>query len=142
MEVKGQQRFTAIDPRPTNYELSFPFALASPDKDIPVITTTPFQWQGSSVMIKNELGSHRLQIFNVDGQLEFSNIGYYDEVTGQVIISALDVETNLLPVMIKVSAVPANSSTIRPLRNYIIELDETASRTRAIIDEGTTKVTL
>lgn len=142
MEVKGQQRFTAFDPRPTNYDLSFPFTLAAPDNDTHVITSSPFRWQGESVIIKNELGSHKLQLFTLDGELAFGNVGYYDQANGQVLIKALDVETNLQPVLIKVSAVPANSSTIRPLRNYIIELDESVSTTRALIDEGTTKVKL
>lgn len=145
MVVKGQQRFSAFDPRPTNYDISFPFTLAAPDNDDHVITSTPFRWQGESVVIKNELGSHKLQLFTLDGELAFGNVGYYDQANGQVSIRALDVETNPASsqiVIIKVSAVPANSSTIRPLRNYIIELDESVSTTRALIDEGTTKVKL
>lgn len=142
MEVKGQQRFTAFDPRPTNYDISFPFTLAAPDNDTHVITSSPFTWQGESVIIKNELGSHKLQLFTLDGELAFGNVGHYDQANGQVLIKSLEVETNLRPVSIKVSAIPANSSTIRPLRNYIIELDESVSTTRAMIDEGTTKVTL
>jgi hypothetical protein len=142
MEVKGQQRITVIEPRALSHVIDYPFALASPDKDVNTVTTSPFLWQGKNVIIKNELGSHKLQIFNLDGELEFSNIGYYDEAKGQVLINALEVQTNLLPVEIKISVVPANSSTIRPLRNYIIELDEGLSTSRAIIDEGTIKVTL
>ena len=142
MDVKGQQRFIAFDPRPTNYEVQFPFALATPDKDDHVISTSPFLWQGSTVVIKNELGSHRLQIFNLDNQVEFKNIGYYDESLGKVVIQALEIDTNLQPVEIKVSASPANASTIKPLRNYIIELDETLSTSTALIDEETIKVSL
>ena len=142
MEVKGQQRFTTIIPVEEDYVLNFPFALASPDKDSHVITSSVFEWKGGSVIIKNELGSHKLQIFNLNGELEFSNIGYYDQATGKVHLKSLAVDTNGRPVEIKISAVPANSSTIRPLRNYIIELDESVSTTRALIDEGTIKVSL
>jgi hypothetical protein len=142
MEVKGQQRFVTIVPVAEDYTLSFPFALASPDKDDHVITSSVFEWQGQSVIIKNELGSHKLQIFNLNGELEFGNIGYYDQATGKVYLKSLAVDTNGRPVEIKISAVPANSSTIRPLRNYIIELDESVSTTRALIDEGTIKVSL
>lgn len=142
MVVKGQQRITVIEPLPISHVVNYPFALASPDKDTHTITTSSFLWQGKNVVIKNELGSHKLQIFNLDGDLEFGNIGHYDEAKGQVLISGLEVQTNDLPVEIKISVVPANSSTIRPLRNYIIELDESVSTTRALVDEGTIKVSL
>ena len=142
MEVRGQQRFTTIVPVEQNYEVSFPFALSSPDKDTHVITSSVFDWQGGSVVIKNELGSHKLQLFNLDGELEFGNIGHYDQATGKVYLKNLAIDTNDRPVTVKISAVPANSSTIRPLRNYIIELDESVSTTNALIDEGTIKVSL
>jgi hypothetical protein len=43
---------------------------------------------------------------------------------------------------IKISATPANQSTVTPLRNYIITLDEEVSSVISRIDTGEIKVTL
>ena len=37
-------------------------------------------------------------------------------------------------ILLKISAVPANESTIRPLRNYVIDIDSGLSFAKAQID--------
>ena len=43
---------------------------------------------------------------------------------------------------IKVSVTPANQSTIRPLRNFVIDIDTDASISSALLDFQNTKTTL
>ena len=43
---------------------------------------------------------------------------------------------------IKISASPANQSTIRPLRNFVLDIDKTKSSTTAIVDFQNTLTTL
>ena len=42
----------------------------------------------------------------------------------------------------KVSAIPNEQSTIRPLRQYIIRHDDTVSASSAVIDNQNTKTTI
>ena len=58
-----------------------------------------------------------------------------------VFFSALAVE-DIGSVVLKVSVVPANTSTIRPLRNYIINLDDDALSAKSVIDLQSTRVLL
>jgi hypothetical protein len=93
------------------------------------------------VYIKNEIGSTRLQIFDLDNIVRERNIGRYEPATGEVFLHALAVDT-AAPLTLKVSVTPANPSTVRPLRNYIIALDEDSLIANAVIDEQTTRVIL
>ena len=43
---------------------------------------------------------------------------------------------------IKFSATPANQSTVRPLRNFILDIDKTKSQATGIIDNQNTLTTL
>ena len=43
---------------------------------------------------------------------------------------------------VKISIVPANQNTIKPLRNYIIKLDEAVSSASGTIDNQNTTTTL
>jgi len=121
MDVKLQQRIDdVLAGYDKNYTLTYPVSLSSPDKDHHVITTSVIRSLGQDVIIKNELGSTRLQMLNMDNEVVLVNIGEYDPVTGVVNINALNVESNDV---IKVSVIPANTSTIKPPRNYILSLD-------------------
>lgn len=126
-----------------NWTLSFPVILANPDKDDYIITSTGFKWQGQNVSIKNKLGSTRLQLVDLNNIVKIDNIGSYDPAKGAVSLSALSIDKDsYVGGIIKVSATPANQSTVKPLRNYVISLDKALSNTQAVLDDGTTKVAL
>ena len=114
-----------------DYTLNFPVILSAPDKDEFVVTTTVFKSDGLNVLVKNELGSTRLQLVDLNGVVRIPNIGSYDPAKGEVFLSALRVDkAGYVGEGIKVSATPANQSTISPLRNYIFALDSEASSTK------------
>ena len=133
IDVKIQQRISDISfGSERNYELQYPVSLASPDKDHHIITTTSFMSNGQSVVIKNELGSSRLQMFNTSNEVILANVGQYDATLGTVNIEAVNIQQ---PTILKVSAMPANASTIRPPRNHIIELDGSVLNVTGVREE-------
>jgi hypothetical protein len=97
--------------------------LALPDKDEHVIVTTPFRYYNQNARIKNELGSYRLQIFDLDDNVLVSNIGDYQPSDGTVNFKSWRLERETSNI-IKVNATPGNQSTLKPLRNYLFALEE------------------
>ena len=136
MDVKINQR---IEPRLTAnqaYIVQYPVGIAAPDDQIYRITTTPFIYDNKICILRNKLNSTTLQVVATgDNSIVTDNAGSYDPVNGKVSI------INFAPTSIiggvnyiKVSVTPANQSTIRPLRNYVIDLDTVRSVTTAQID--------
>lgn len=150
MSIKGQQRISLEGLFPNNityvekdFTLAFPFPIAVPDKDTYTVTTSSFKYNGENVYVRNELGSTKLQIVNYNNDVRLSNVGSYNPSKGLVMIEALPLEAgSTVSSFIKVSVVPANQSTIRPLRNCILGIDKDNSFTSAVIDTGSTKVLL
>lgn len=143
----NEQRVTAgmgvTDKLEQDFIINFPVLLADPDKDDHVITSSVFKSNGQNVIIKNKLGSTKLQLVDMDDVIKIDNIGVYDPAKGEVCLIALTVDENsYVDGSIKISATPANQSTITPLRNYIITLDTDLSITRSNLDAGTVKVQL
>lgn len=145
-----QQRLTPVraaspnNPSPSrSYTLSFPAALASPDDELRVITSSTFEYNGQTGLVVNRLGSNTLQIVTPENVVLLDNVGSYTPSTGKVqftgfapgIISSGDS-------FIKVSARLNNDSVIKPLRNYIIDFDASRSKTLATIDTNEISVKL
>lgn len=127
----------------SDHTLNFPVILSQPDNDDHTVTSSVFKSEGQNVIIKNKLGSTQLQLLDLNNIVKISNIGSYDPAKGQVTMNALIVDKNsYVGDGIKISALPANQSTISPLRNYIITLDDDLSTTESNIDTGVTKVSL
>jgi hypothetical protein len=122
-----------------DYTVEFPVVLATPDKDEHIVTTTIFTYKGERVLVKNELGSSRLQLFNLRNEVILNNVGSYDSSKGKVTLNALNVEDSS---SIKISAKPANQSTVQPLRNYIISLDSSMLNVSSNKESGLNKVIL
>ena len=114
---------TAPDFIERDITVNFPFLLATPDKDDHVIITSPFRYFNQNAIIKNELGSYKLQVFDMSGNVLVSNVGDYQPANGEVNFRAWRIERDTVDI-IKVTATPANQSTITPLRNYLFELDD------------------
>jgi hypothetical protein len=126
-----------------DYTINFPVLLASPDKDDYVITTSGFSSSGVDCVVKNELGSTRLQLLDLNNVVRIANVGDYDPAKGLVNFRGLVIDKNSYSGDgIKVTATPANQSTISPLRNYIITLDQEKTITRGVVDAGANKVVL
>lgn len=123
-----------------DYTLKFPTAIAGPDDVNFRVTTTTFTFNNKRCTIKNKLDTNILQIISSDG-IEVDNIGSYNAGTGIVSITGFNptaVTSNLL----KVSVVPANQSTVRPLLNYILDVDTALSTVTTNIDYENIRVTL
>ena len=126
IDVKMQQRFTPTLNSDDGYNVNFPVQLAVPDDVNYIITSSQFTFNGQPAFMRNRLESNTLEIIASGGTGEIlsDNIGSYDNNTGVVSITTLNISA-FIGNSIKISAVPANQSTIRPLRNYIIRVDET-----------------
>ena len=116
--------------------VNFPFLLATPDKDDHVIITSPFRYYNQNAVIKNELGSYKLQVFDMSGNVLVSNVGDYQPANGEVNFRAWRMERDTVDI-IKVTATPANQSTITPLRNYLFELDDDSTVMVNLETDGT-----
>jgi len=138
-DVKAQLRFSPTIGQNTDHKLAFPMKIASPDDVQPIVTTTTFQYNGKVALIKNKLESTILQIYDLNGNVLFNNVGEYRPQDGIVDIVAINPQALLFGVnYIKVSVIPENQSFIKPLRNYILSLDEDVTSATAIIDRQTT----
>jgi hypothetical protein len=141
MNVKMQSRFIPTLNALKDYTLNYPVELASPDDVNHRITSTRFTFQNQQCFIQNQLNSNKLQIIGSGGNVVQDNIGSYERLTGTVNIRGFK-PTAFEGSQIKVSATPANESTIRPLRGYILGIDAALSVASGIIDTQNTAVTL
>ena len=126
-DVKMQQRFTPSLTVESDYSFLFPVPIADPDDVNFRITSSTFTIGSTTCQIKNQLNTNKLQVFNLSNDTVLvDNVGYYDPVSGEVRIVGLKVDTILGgQTFIKIAAVPANQSAITPLRNNVLEFDET-----------------
>ena len=144
MTVKVQQSFTPTLNTVADYEIAFPVALATPDDVNRILESTPFTINGNTCTIRNKLSSTTLEIFDAtNNTILFDNIGNYNQTTGKVsIIGFGGTVTAFNGSAIKISVVPANQNTIKPLRNYIINLDTGKTSAAGTIDFQNTTTTL
>jgi len=106
-----------------SYSLTFPVEIATPDDVNYRINTSRFIFDSKTCRIKNKLNSYTLQIVNEADEVIERNIGTYDN-NGTINIIDLNASSILNSLdYIKVFATPANQATIRPGKNYILELD-------------------
>jgi len=143
MDVNIQQRFTPVLGTSSSYTLSFPVALAAPDDVNYIITSNQFTLNNKICIIRNKLGTNTLQVVDTDNNVQVSSIGSYNQNNGVVTI------TGFAPISIsgglnyiRITATPANQSTIIPLRNYVLNIDTTRSFASGIVDYGKTQVAL
>ena len=141
MEVKLKQSFIPTTNIALSYSVAFPVALAEPDDIVPTLTTSQFTFNSQTCFIKNQLGTTKLQIVSIDGTIEVDNIGSYNNLSGVVSLTGFK-PTAFEGDAIDISITPANQSTIRPLRNYILDIDTTTSTSRAVLDFQNTAVSI
>ena len=141
--VKMQQRFIPDLTQSATYNLYFPVEIAAPSPTDHIISSSTFIFNNKVCSIKNALNLTKLQIVDNVGTVEVDNIGSYEALTGTVTItgflpSSITAGANFL----KISCTPANQATIRPLRSYILDIDEGPSFASAQVDRQDTDVVL
>jgi hypothetical protein len=144
MDVKVQRRFTPTLLQSNPYNLVYPVALSLPLATEYVITSNLFTFNNVQCIIRNKLNSNILQVVaQATGLVLVNNIGTYTAATGKVNIVGFAPD-NIIGGSneIKISALPANQSTIRPLRNFILSLDTVNSFSSAQLDYERIEVTL
>ena len=144
MTVKVRQSFTPTLNTAGDYELVLPVALAAPDDVNRIVTSTPFTQSGNTCVIRNRLSSTTLEIFDsTNGVVIQDNIGSYNQTTGKVVLNGFGSNvTAFNGDSINISVVPANQNTIKPLRNYIINLDTAVTSAAGTVDFQNTTTTL
>ena len=141
MEVK-MQREQGIDiGQSLTYTINFPAAIAQPDDVNRILTSSLFTFNGKDCLIRNVLNSNKLEIIDNDGAIQVDNIGSYDAGTGTVSLIGFN-PTALQTPNLQISVVPANQSTIRPLRNFVLDIDNVKSIATAQLDFQNTLVSL
>ena len=140
--INLQQRFVPNLLQSTSYKVYFPVELATSPTAF-VVTSSTFIFNDKVCFIRNALNDTKLQIINSLGDVEIDNIGSYEPLTGTVNLTgfaptAVTAGTNY----VKITATPANQSTIRPLRSYILDLDEGTSFATSVVDRQRTEITL
>ena len=141
IEVKVQQRLVPSIGTTLSYKINFPMIIASPDDENHTVTSSKFTFNGRSCNIKNLLKTNTLQILNDAGTVEAENIGSYTATAGRIDLVGFT-PTGVDGDSIKFSVTPANQSTIRPLRNFILDIDKTRSQALGVIDFQNTLTTL
>ena len=141
MDVKMQRSFTPTAGTSLSYTINFPATLASADDTIHTITSTNFTFNSKTCAIKNKLNSTKLQIISQDGTIEADNIGSYAAAAGTINLVGFN-PSAFVGSGIKITATPANQSTIRPLRNFVLDIDTSKSTASALLDFQNTAVTL
>ncbi len=142
MDVKINQTFTPTINVSQGYTVNFPVALAEPNALTTTIVTSQFTFNAQTCNIQNKLNSTKLQIIAADGTVEVDNIGNYEAERGVITLTGFKPTAVDGGTFVTVTAVPANQNTIRPLRNYILDIDRSASISRATLDFQNTQVSI
>lgn len=134
MDITAQLRFTPVLGRVASYSVSFPFAIAPPNGLVPTITSNTFLYGTTACIIRNALNSTKLQIISSTGEILVDNVGQYIPNTGSVALVGF-APTNIQgDTVIKINASPANQGSIKPNRNYLLELDLGTSFATGVLD--------
>ncbi len=143
INVKVQQRFEPILNQSEQYEINFPVALAPADDVNTTITSSTFTYNGIVALIKNQLSSTKLQVTDTLGNILIDNVGQYTPANGKIELVGFSLESITSGnTFIKISAKPSNENVIKPLRNFVISLDDDASFAAGLIDRQTISVSL
>ena len=141
IDVKMVQTFTPTNNISLGYDIIFPVKLAIPAADLPVLTSSGFTFNGQACSLQNKLSSNKIQIISVDGTIENDNVGSYNQDTGTVSLVGFK-PSSIDGSFISLTVTPANQNTIRPLRNYVLDIDTSTSTSRALLDFQNTQVSI
>lgn len=139
--VKIQRRFTPALYNTRDYILEYPTRIALPDDQVETVLSSQFTFGGQSCRIRNRLSTTKLQIVNSEEIVVQDNVGSFDPVAGVVNIRGFAPES-FLGEQMKVSVIPSNQATIKPLRNFILSMDRELSFAEGLIDDQSIRVVL
>ncbi len=142
INVKVQQRQSIVTNKSLAYTYNFPMAIATPDDVNYVVTSGQFFINGIACTLRNKLKTTQLEIVSVNEDVIVDNAGSYLTGTGAVNIVGLNPQSIEGGGDLKVSVVPANQAVVKPLRNFVLNFDESRSVATAIIDYQDTNVSL
>ena len=135
MNIKVQQRITPSTTVSSSYELAYPMPIAIADDVNYRVVSSQFTFSNSTCIIRNRLNTTTLQIENANtGQVLVDNVASFTPPTGKVNLVGFLPTSVQNDGVLKIGVVPANESTIRPLRNYIIDVDTALLTITPIID--------
>jgi hypothetical protein len=134
IDIELSQRITPILGTSQAHTVTFPVSLAPADDVNRIITSSQFNYDSVLCTIKNKLNSTTLQVVDNANNIKLDNVGSFDADTG--IVSLVGLTANSIPgaTYIKIQAVPANQSTITPLRNYVLDNDISTSYVTGIAE--------
>ena len=141
MSIKVQQRLTPTIGLARNYQVNFPVELAAVSATERIITSSRFTFNSKTCSIRSRLNSTTLEIVNTADGVEVDNVGAYNPTSGRIDLVGFN-PTAIEGDAIKISAKPANESTIRPLRASILDVDTVNSKATAVLDYQETQVAL
>jgi len=140
-DVKVQLRVSVTAGTASDYTIFFPMRISEPLTTESVVTSSRFTYNGTTCIITNVLGSTVLRVVDLSGTTQITNIGSYTPSNGRVQLLSFN-PSAVTGNELKISVIPANQSTIRPLRNYILDIDTGVSVSTAQIDYQNTLTTL
>ena len=142
MDVTVRQSFTPELSDTRTYNIYLPMEIAAPDSLTAKITTNVFTYDNKLCTIRNQLSSTKLQVVDIDDNVVVDNIGLYYPQTGRVNIVGFAPTAIAVGSQIQLTTIPANQSTVKPLRNYILDLDPNRTSARGVLDYETTTTAL
>ena len=141
MDVQLRQGFVPTVNVSLGYSIIFPVIIAEPSATDYIVKSTNFTFNNQTCFLRNLLSSNKLQIISVDGSVEVDNIGNFNTQTGTITLEGFK-PTGFDGNQININITPANQNTVRPLRNYILDIDAALSTSTAVLDFQNTQVTL
>ena len=138
INVSVQMRPTITINTLNTLEVNFPTSIAVPDDVFHRVQSDAFEFNGFVSTIKNRLGSSVLEIVDLDGNVLLDNVGEYNSLSGKVTLVGFR-PTQLISgqTFLPIRVTPKSEGTIKPLRNYILQLDTARSSATAEIDRQT-----
>ena len=134
ISVKVQQRQSIVTNKSLAYNYNFPMSIAVPDDVNYIVTSGQFFINGIACIIRNKLNSTQLEIVSTNEDVIVDNAGSYSTGGGTVNIVGLNPQSIEGGGDLKVSVIPANQAVVKPLRNFVLNFDESRSVATAIID--------
>ena len=131
-ETFVQRRFTPTLTKIEDQTLRYAVSLTAPDDVNYIITSSSFSYKNKICVLRNKLGSNKLEVFNTEDKIVVvDNVGSYEGDT--VSIVGIQVDNYIgTDQFIKVIAKPSNESALTPLRADILEIDNTQTTTNIV----------
>jgi hypothetical protein len=131
-ETFVQRRFTPTLTKIEDQTLRYAVSLAAPDDVNYIITSSSFSYKNKICVLRNKLGSNKLEVFNTEDKIVVvDNVGSYEGDTVSIVGIQIDnyIGTDQF---IKVIGRPSNESALTPLRADILEIDNTQTTTNIV----------